>query len=65
LCPVNEQSPANRFFRDQLVDVLPLRRAEIFTTTYVGWNIDDLEADPTIKAIVTDVKRIYGVPLQL
>jgi DNA-binding transcriptional LysR family regulator len=65
LCPVNEKSPANRFFKDQLVDVLPLRRAEIFTTTYVGWNTDALEADPAIKEIVTDVKRTYRTPLQL
>jgi len=65
LCPVNEQSPAKRFFSDQLVDVLPLRRADIFTTTYVGWNSDDLEADPTIKEIVADVQRTYRTPLQL
>lgn len=65
LCPVNEQSPANRIFSDQLVDVLPLRRADIFTTTYVGWNIDDLAADPTMREIVADLKRTYRTPLQL
>ena len=65
LCPVNKQSPANRFFTDELVDVLPLRRGDIFTTTYIGWNTDDLEADPLIKAVVAEVKRLYRHPLRL
>jgi DNA-binding transcriptional LysR family regulator len=65
LCPVNKQSPANRFFSDELVDVLPLRRGDIFTTTYIGWNTDDLEADPVIKGIVAEVRRTYRQPLRL
>jgi DNA-binding transcriptional LysR family regulator len=65
LCPLNERSPARRFFEDDLIEVLPLRRAEIFITTYVGWNIDSLETDPTIKSIVTDVKKAYRAPLRL
>jgi DNA-binding transcriptional LysR family regulator len=65
LCPVNKQSPANRFFSDEFVDVLPLRRADIFTTTYIGWNTEDLDADPAIKAIVAEVKRAYRHPLRL
>lgn len=65
LCPVNKQSPANRFFSDELVDVLPLRRGDIFTTTYIGWNTDDLDADPLIKAVVAEVKRLYRHPLRL
>ena len=65
LCPVSEWSPAHRFFSDELVEVLPLRRAEIFTTTYVGWNTDAAETDPAIKQIVADVLETYREPLLL
>jgi LysR family transcriptional regulator, benzoate and cis,cis-muconate-responsive activator of ben and cat genes len=65
LCPVSEQSPSNRFFRGEFVDVLPLRRAELFKTTHIGWSTDALEADPVIKQIVTDVVRTFRVPMKL
>jgi LysR family hydrogen peroxide-inducible transcriptional activator len=63
LCPISSESPANRFFKDDLIDVLPLRRADIFVTTYIGWNVDEVQADPIIDAIVNDIRTAFRVPV--
>lgn len=63
LCPVSSESPANRFFKDDLIDVLPLRRADIFATTYVGWNVDEVRTDPIIDAVVNDIRAAFLVPV--
>lgn len=63
LCPVSSESPANRFFKDDLIDVLPLRRADLFATTYIGWNAEKVRADPVIDAVVSDIRTTFREPV--
>jgi DNA-binding transcriptional LysR family regulator len=62
LCPLGDRAPVNRIFAGQPVDILPLCKASIITSTYLAWNTEDLETDSTIRAIVSSVKKLYRVP---
>lgn len=65
LCPLSSQSPCNRLFTDQAIEIVPLHDAGIYTSTYVGWSADGPAANPVIEAVVNDVTDTYRVPMKV